>query len=110
LPDGFTLDGEERTDVLLGKPAPRTKPLFWEYGRNDRSFAYAKGRDKSPNVALRDGSWKLLIQADGSGAELYNVVTDRAEAKNVAADHAAIVKQMSQRALDWRKSLPSPKP
>ena len=106
LPDGFTLDGEDCTGVLLGKAAPRIKPLFWEYGRNDQSFAYAKGRDKSPNVAMRDGPWKLLIRTDGTGAELYNVVTDRAEAKNVAADHTEIVKPMTQRALDWRKSLP----
>ncbi len=106
LPEGFTLDGEDRTGVLLGRPDARTKPLFWEYGRNDQSFAYAKGRDKSPNVAMRDGNWKLLLSADGSGVELYNVVSDRTEAMNAAADHPEIVKQMSQRALDWRKSLP----
>jgi arylsulfatase A-like enzyme len=106
LPEGFTFDGEDRTGVLLGKPAPRTKRLFWEYGRNDQSFAYPKGRDKSPNVAMREGPWKLLIRADGSGPELYHVVNDRAESTNLTADHPDLVKQMSQRALDWRKSLP----
>src|SRR5262249_4680733 len=38
LPAGYEADGEDMSPALLGKSARRTRPLFWEYGRNDRSF------------------------------------------------------------------------
>ena len=31
-----------------GKSPRRTRPLFWEYGRNDKSFDYPGGDDRSP--------------------------------------------------------------
>jgi hypothetical protein len=48
--------------------------------------------DRSPNVAVRDGKWKLLVNADGTGAELYDLAADPKEAKDLA--------------VGWRKSLP----
>src|SRR5262249_23964848 len=34
VPKGHALDGEARSAVILGKPAPRGKPLFWEWRFN----------------------------------------------------------------------------
>jgi len=99
-------DGEELSQALLGKPAKRRKPLFWEYGRNNESFAYPQGRDRSPNVAVRDGKWKLLINADGGGAELYDLNNDFGEANNLVDKEASVTKRLSRAALGWRKSLP----
>ena len=42
----------------------RTKPLFWEYGRNAQSFKYPAGRDRSPNLAVRDGAAAFQAVAD----------------------------------------------
>jgi arylsulfatase A-like enzyme len=106
LPAGANLDGEDQSPALLGQPTTRRRPLFWEYGRNNESFRYPLGRDRSPNVALRDGPWKLLISADGSHAELYDVVTDRSESRDVAREHPDVVKRLSEQALAWRQSLP----
>jgi arylsulfatase A-like enzyme len=107
LPAGYESDGEDRSAACLGKSLPtRAKPLLWEYGRNDKSFAYPRGRDRSPNVAMRDGSWKLLVNADGSGAELYDLASDPKEAKNVAGQHADISERLTKAALGWRRSLP----
>src|SRR5262249_4376208 len=79
-PGGMKPDGEDRSAALLGAPAKgRARPLFWEYGRNEKFFAYpgakngAGERDRSPNVAVRDGDWKLLVNADGGAAELYDL-------------------------------------
>jgi arylsulfatase A-like enzyme len=101
------LDGEDQSDVLLGASRPRKRPLYWEYGRNDEAFRYPQGRDRSPNLAVRDGPWKLLVNADGSDAELYDVVADRSESHNVASDHPDLVKQMTVQVTTWRASLPS---
>jgi arylsulfatase A-like enzyme len=112
-PRGTELDGNDRAVALLGWPQPtRARPLFWEYGRNASSFAYpavsngARPGDRSPNLAVRDGRWKLLVNADGTGAELYDLATDRAEANNLAAARPDFTSWLTRRVLDWRKSLP----
>jgi arylsulfatase A-like enzyme len=113
LPGQMGPDGEDRSAALLGRPQPaRARLLFWEYGRNATSFAYttvsngARPGDRSPNLAVRDGRWKLLVNADGTGAELYHLATDRAEASNLAAAHPDLTARLTGRVLEWRKSLP----
>ena len=106
LPKGYASDGEDLSQALLGKSPKRTRPLFWEYGRNEKSFAYPAGKNRSPNVAVRDGDWKLLVNADGTGAELYNLGTDRKETRNQRADQPDVAKRLIGLALKWRKSLP----
>ena len=55
LPANYKGDGENRVSVLLGQPAARNKDMYWEYGRNTYAFNYPKGRDRSPNLAIRSG-------------------------------------------------------
>ena len=90
-----------------GHPVVRSKPLFWEYGRNEKFFAYPQGRDRSPNLAIREESWKLLINANGSRAELYDITVDPKETNNVLEKHPDVAKRLSEAALKWRKSLPT---
>jgi len=104
LPKGEALDGENLSRAFLGKNVRRRKPLFWEYGRNDEAFAYPPGKDRSPNVAVRDGNWKLLI--NGSGPELYDLSNDPAEEHNVTAENGGRSERLSRVALRWRNSLP----
>lgn len=106
LPPDAKFDGEEMSAALLGTPLVRTSPLFWEYGRNGESFKYPEGRDRSPNVAVRDGQWKLLVNADGAGAELYDLAGDPNETKNLATERPEIAQRLTGRALAWRRSLP----
>ncbi|MBI4622030.1 MAG: sulfatase-like hydrolase/transferase [Verrucomicrobia bacterium] len=96
-PSNRKLDGASIVPVLLGNGAvQRTKPLFWE-------FIWAGSR---PQVALRDGRWKLLAALDGpkpkpaewtevnmqliktarlTGFELYDLDQDPAEKTDLAA-------------------------
>jgi N-sulfoglucosamine sulfohydrolase len=107
LPDAYASDGEDLSSALYGGAPIREKALFWEYGRNENSFAYPQdAHHRSPNVAAREGSWKLLIQADGSGAQLFDVVADRNETRDLAAQQPEVVERLSKQALSWRKSLP----
>jgi arylsulfatase A-like enzyme len=106
LPKGVPFDGENLSPALLGKRASRRAPLFWEYGRNLTSFAYPQDRDRSPNVAVRDGRWKLLINFDGSAAELYDLNKDIAEEINLAEKEARRTSRLSAAALEWRRALP----
>lgn len=105
-PADYAADGEDLSSALTGGAPRRSKPLFWEYGRNDASFAYPAGADRSPNVAVLDGDWKLLVSAAGTGAELYNMATDPNETKNLAAEQPDIAHHMTKLAIKWRTSLP----
>jgi arylsulfatase A-like enzyme len=111
LPQDAALNGEDRSAALLGRPAAtRMHPLFWEYGRNEHSFAYPKGADRSPNVAVREGNWKLLMNADGTQRELYDIAADPKETTNLADKEPVAADKLAARALAWRKSLPGPAP
>ncbi|MGI8967426.1 MAG: sulfatase-like hydrolase/transferase, partial [Limisphaerales bacterium] len=62
LPKNIKLDGENLSQAFFGKTATRKSSLFWEYGRNNISFSYPTiSKDRSPNLAVRDGPWKFLI-------------------------------------------------
>jgi arylsulfatase A-like enzyme len=100
-------DGEDLSAAILGQKAVRTKPIFWEYGRDATYLKPAKPEDLSPNLAVRDGRWKLLVNADGSGLELYDFSQDTSERHNVADEHPEVARRLSKRLLDWRKSLPT---
>src|SRR5262245_36394661 len=107
LPKDYTPDGEDMTVAIQGESPARAKPLFWEYGRNAVSFAYPReAHHRSPNLAMRDGDWKLLVNSDGTGAELYNVSADPRETTNVAAGNPDATKRLIAMALTWRKSVP----
>ncbi|MPN15597.1 hypothetical protein SDC9_162931 [bioreactor metagenome] len=95
MPDNFPTDGEDRSSILLGGPnVDRAKPLFWEFGKN-------KADRVSPHIAVREGDWKLLVNADGTKTELYNLKTDVKEATNVASGNATIVNRMKPMAISW---------
>jgi arylsulfatase A-like enzyme len=106
LPKGIAFDGEDLSAALLGHPTTRSKPLFWEYGRNTNAFAFPNGADRSPNVAMREGDWKLLLNADGSDAQLYDLKADPKESNNVAGANPEVAARLKEKALAWRNSLP----
>jgi arylsulfatase A-like enzyme len=99
-------EGQSMIGALLGKETTRTAPLCWEYGRNTNSFAYPGPANRSPNVAMRDGHWKLLVSADGRSLELYNLDRDRGEKRNLAAEDPTRAEKMKSAAWAWRNALP----
>jgi arylsulfatase A-like enzyme len=107
LPQGYSGDGQDLSQALGGDRPARATPLYWEYGRNPTSFAYpGDPHHRSPNLALREGPWKLLMQDDGSRLELYQVEDDPGETRDRAADEPARVERMRRLLHDWRRSVP----
>jgi len=107
LPKGVGFDGENVSAALLGRPTVRARPLFWEYGRNTNAFSFPKGRDRSPNIAMREGDWKLLLNADGAASELYNLKSDPKETTNLADKNPELAARLKTQAMAWRNSLPT---
>jgi arylsulfatase A-like enzyme len=107
IPSEVKPDGEELSAAVLGQSAPtRTRPLFWEYGWNDKYALPARKRDRSPGLAVRDANWKLLMNADGSDVELYDLAKDEKESKNMAAEQPEIARRLMTLVLQWRQALP----
>ena len=107
LPREHKLDGIDVSAVWRGQPLAKRGPVFWEYGRNDEFFRF--GPDKSPNLAVRRDNWKLLINADGTRAELYDLAADVKEAKNRAGEKPEIAKELTKLVMDWRATWPKGK-
>jgi len=97
LPSNYHADGKDRSKALLGKPSARNKEMYWEYGRNTIAFRYPQGRDKSPNLAIRSGQCKLLMDHDGSNIQLYNIVNDPDKSNEVSHDFPVITKQLKSK-------------
>ena len=106
-PRGGSLDGIDMSAALRGEPLKSDRALFWEYGRNDEFFKYPQlENDRSPNLAIRRGRWKLLVNADGSRVELYDVVADPDETRNQVGNQPDVAHAMADLVLGWRRSLP----
>ena len=103
-PSDVNFDGQALPDVLLGKSqVSRSGPLF--FGRPpDRDTFY--GVEDLPDLAVREGRWKLLCEYDGSNPQLYDLKMDPGETKNLAPKHVDLVQQLSTKVIAWYHSMP----
>lgn len=102
---GTAFDGESMTDTLLGNSnASRTRPLFFRRPP-DRDRYY--GIDDCPDLAMRDGKWKLLCEYDGSASQLFDIENEPSEATNLASEFPSVVATMTQALLKWHQAMPA---
>ncbi|HOD82511.1 MAG: Arylsulfatase precursor [Planctomycetes bacterium ADurb.Bin126] len=104
VPDN--LDGEDLSEAFLGKPVRRKKPIFWEYGRREGYLRPGNKDFISPPLAMREGDYKLLMNQDAGGAQLFNLADDPSERKDLASSKPEVAAAMRQRLLAWRQTLP----
>lgn len=103
-PENADFDGENSISTILGESSSSRKaPIF--YSRPpDRKNYY--GFENLPDLAMREGPWKLLCDYDGSRPELYAITTDPGETKNLAEMKPEIVEPMMEQLLAWWNSMP----
>jgi arylsulfatase A-like enzyme len=88
------VDGISVLPALLENEKVLHPPLYWEF--HEGGF----------RRAVRMGNWKGVSLEPGQPLELYDLATDPAEKKNVAAKRADIVRQIE--ALMNREHVPDP--
>lgn len=90
--------GEDMSAALLGNAVERTRPLFWDLRFNTPGDFI----NQCPRLAVREGRWKLFMNPDGSGIELYDIVRNSLEVDNLADTHPDVVQRLSRMLLKWR--------
>lgn len=104
-PADVTFDGVPLRATLLGhSEASRQPPLFF---RRPPDRASVPGFPNLPDLAVRDGHWKLLCNYDGGSPQLYDLSADPAEMKDLAAAQPAEVSRLSTAVVAWHRSLPA---
>ena len=102
--DGIRYDGEPLVDVVLGRSEQsRMAPLFFRRPP-DRDAFY--GDEDLPDLAVREGQWKVLCEYDGSEVELYDLESDPGESTNLASKRVDIATRLSQAAVEWHQVMP----
>jgi len=102
--DDVTFDGQALAGALIGKSQrSRGGSLFFRRPA-DRGSYY--GVRTLPDLAVRNGRWKLLCTYDGSDPQLYDLDADRGETKNLAKEHPRIVRRLTAEVTAWHRSMP----
>jgi uncharacterized sulfatase len=104
-PDNTIYDGENLADTLLGKgTASRSAPLFFRRPPDRATFRHYQNL---PDLAVRDGKWKLYCNYEGKEVVLIDLEADPSEENNVAADHADLVANLKAQLLAWNEGMPA---
>ncbi|MBC7353807.1 MAG: sulfatase-like hydrolase/transferase, partial [Thermogutta sp.] len=104
VPQGVFFNGENVSPALLGKQAAsRKSPLFWRRPPDRKFFA---GTGPYPDLAIREGRWKLLCEYDGSRPELYDLDADPGETKNLADQQGQVVSSLREKLVAWHTGMP----
>ena len=107
-PKGVPFDGIDVSSAYRGVSEVSDRVVYWEFGRRGKPGAHHSPPpdDRSPTVAVRAGRWKLLVNDDGTGVELYDLSESVAERENVAGFHPEIAQRLQSQGLRWFDSLP----
>ena len=101
LPDEVEADGESALAAFKGEEFERTKPIYWEWRGGDN------GDHTWPNLAMRDGKWKLIINEKQDKTALYDLEADWAEKNDLSADFPEVEKELRKKLRAWKSSLPT---
>ena len=101
LPDR-PYDGISLMPLIKGMMTERPKPLAFE-----SSFTMREANMGDPSInqtALIDQHYKIYSKGSGSTYELYDMIADPSEKKNIAKQYPEVVQRMRATIETWRQS------
>lgn len=101
-----SFDGVDMSAAFKGEQPLRERPIFWEYGRDPSYLRPGLESDRSPALAVRDGAWKLLMNPEGTGVELYDFRSGFEESANVASRYPDVAERLKAALQEWWRSIP----
>jgi arylsulfatase A-like enzyme len=94
LPEGFAPDGLSLVSFLKGGPAPKRDHFYWEL------------HEGASLQAVRFGDWKAVKNGPSAAIELYDLATDAAESKDLAAAKPEIAARAAELMKSCRTEHP----
>ncbi len=83
------IDGISMMPFIIGEMKERPVPI---------------GFESRKQLAFMDNNYKIYSGDEGRQFELYDIINDREETTDIAAQHPEIVKELSIQLSDWRAS------
>ncbi len=106
VPENNELDGEDLALTILGRSrASRRAPIFFRRPPDRPGYGHGYDED-NPDLAVRDGKWKFLINYDGSDPQLYDLDADISETTNLADQHPDVAERLRRAVFAWNATLP----
>jgi N-acetylgalactosamine-6-sulfatase len=105
LPDTYTPDGTSQVAARKGtRSEGRSKPLFWKMNghwppRKSQPYHWVAW-------AVVDQQWKLMADPSMQHVQLYDIVADPLETKDVSAENPKVVEHLLQMLTQWKQTLP----
>jgi arylsulfatase A-like enzyme len=95
--DGQVLDGVSLLPALRGGTLPE-RALCWHY-------PHYGNQGGAPSAAIRRGAWKLIEWYEDGRRELFDVVADPGETREVAAAHPERAEALHRELDTWRTTV-----
>lgn len=95
------IDGIDISAAWRGRPLASRPDIYSHIARPG-------GEAFGPLYSIRSGPWKLLMNADGGGTELYHIENDPQERHDRKAEATATADALAAKLSKWIASLPPP--
>ena len=90
------IDGSDIIQMLSRPQKFQNRTILWHY-------PHYSNQGGKPGAAIRLGNYKLIYHFEDESVELFDVVLDISEQKNIANYHQEIVMKMKKKLLKWLK-------
>lgn len=101
--EGLEIDGVDVSPAITGKTVlKRKKSLFW-IRPPDRPGLFGKN---DPDLAIRKGDYKLMMDVDGTNIQLYNVAIDAGESFDIMNEMPDKAEELRAELSDWYNNYP----
>ncbi|MFP6600919.1 MAG: sulfatase-like hydrolase/transferase [Pirellulaceae bacterium] len=106
LPEDYKPDGISQVRALLGEGSQkRQKPLFWKMAA---PWPARKGKPHHwVGYTVVHQNWKLVTNTELGYWELYDIVADPYEKKDLKKDQPQVAADLIQRIKQWQQTLPA---
>src|SRR5262249_11787955 len=100
------VDGLSLVSLLRGGKL-QARALYWDY-------PHYGNQGGAPASAIRDGNWKLIEWREDQSIELFELVTDPGEQRNLVDDKPDVAARLRKKLQEWRceigAKMPTPNP
>ena len=106
LPNDYQPDGISQINALMGNGMTmREKPLFWKF--NSPWPPQTSRPHHWISYAVVENQWKLVTNSDQSHVELYDLLSDPFEKKDLSQSSQSTVNHLTTTLNQWVSTLPA---